>query len=204
MTPLKIGLWKIFAVLSFFAWFTLLTVGITINSGTYLANLSSKTGGTFYDFLMVMLAYTPTNVALMAVLAGLIGGLTSNLAAETYFRLVGQDKISPESSDFQRLVYMSESPIVAAMRGFMVYMIFLVGANLSLTSENGQYTKDIFNLATKTANAVDGGVAPTLYYKFSLTVSLLSFLVGFDPSKLGSWVDNVSIFGGKVLPKPAN
>ncbi|MBD2755374.1 hypothetical protein [Spirosoma validum] len=182
---------KLLAVGSFFAWFTLLTVGITINSGIYLGRMT-RDCGSLQDFLIVMLAYTPTNVALLVVLAGLSGGLTSNLAADNYFRYIDRTKLDPTSPDFQRLLYMTESPIVSALRGFLVYMIFIVGANLSITSE-GDTVTTIFNMAQK----IDDRAAPALYYRFSLTISLLAFLVGFDPSRLGNWINSVPVVGSK-------
>lgn len=212
---------NVLAVLSFVVWFILLTVGITVNSAYYLDALEAE-GGNLADFVMVMISYTPTNVALMAVWAGLSGGLTSNLAAKNYFRHVDQEKLDPGSPDFQRFIYMTESPIVSALRGFMVYMIFIVGANLSLTSNNDSVT-NIFNMSRKAqkveqraeqqekekpvapaANAEKADTkndaeseAPPLYYRFALTVSLLAFLVGFDPSRLGGWINSVPIVGSQ-------
>jgi hypothetical protein len=193
---------KILAVISFLIWFTLLTLGITINSSPYLNDLAQGCGSAA-DFLMVMVAFTPTNVALLAVWAGLAGGLTSNLAAENYFQHVDEGTIDATSPDFQRLIYMTESPIVSALRGFMVYMIFIVGASLSLTSaNNNDQVTTIFNVAKATKA---GEMAPALYYRFSLTVSLLAFLVGFDPTRLGSWINAIPTPGpkpGGELPKP--
>ncbi len=219
MTSRRYTYFKVLAVLSFAVWFTLLTIGITVNSANYLDAIGNEQGA-IGDFLMVMLSYTPTNVALMAVWAGLSGGLTSNLAAENYFRHVDRQKLDPASPDFQRLIYMTESPIVSALRGFMVYMIFIVGANLSLTSNNDSVT-NIFNMASKVAQKKERAearqaaagtdkialpenkeeqvenTAPPLYYRFALTISLLAFLVGFDPSRLGSWINSVPIVGSK-------
>ncbi len=212
---------NLLAVLSFTVWFTLLTAGITVNSAYYLDAVEAK-GGNLSDLIMVMISYTPTNVALMAVWAGLSGGLTSNLAAKNYFQHVDREKLDPSSPDFQRYIYMTESPIVSALRGFMVYMIFIVGANLSLTSNNDSVT-NIFNMsrkaqkieqraeqrkkeklaeatvsAEKTDTKYDAeSEAPPLYYRFALTISLLAFLVGFDPSRLGSWINSVPIVGSK-------
>lgn len=212
---------NILAVLSFAAWFMLLTVGITINSTEYLDALGEE-GVNPYAFIMVMVSYTPTNVALMAVLAGLSGGLTSKLAAKNYFHHVDVEKLDPTSPDFQRFIYMTENPIVSALRGFMVYMIFIVGANLSITSNNDSVT-NIFNISRKvkeveqraeqqakekpaapaaSAEKADPknnteSEAPPLYYRFALTVSLLAFLVGFDPSRLGGWINSVPIVGSQ-------
>ncbi len=212
---------NLLAVLSFTVWFTLLTVGITVNSAYYLDAIEAK-GGNLTDLMMVMISYTPTNVALMAVWAGLSGGLTSNLAAKNYFQHVDEEKLDPTSPDFQRFIYMTESPVVSALRGFMVYMIFIVGANLSLTSNNDSVT-NIFNMSRKaqkieqraeqrkkeqpasaavSAEKADtkydvASEAPPLYYRFALTVSLLAFMVGFDPSRLGSWINSVPVVGSQ-------
>ena len=212
---------NLLAMLSFAVWFLLLTVGITINSAAYLDAMDGDKDR-LSAFFMVMISFTPTNVALMAVWAGLSGGLTSNLAAENYFRHIDREKLDPSSPDFQRLIYMTESPIVSALRGFMVYMIFIVGANLSLTSNNDSVT-NIFNMSRKiqkteqrmdqektagqaattpdaketVSKAGTESEAPPLYYRFALTVSLLAFLVGFDPSRLGSWVNSVPIVGSQ-------
>jgi|GEM_PF-2118816 len=234
MKPTRITLWKVFTLLSFMAWFTLLSVGITVNSKYYLDRVSRVEGKDMIFDLgalwMVMLSYTPTNVALLAVFAGLTGGLTSNLAANSYFRLTGQQKLTPDSPDFQRLVYLNESPLVAAMRGFMVYLLFVAGANLSLTSDANVKSTTIFNMAAESRReAVDDSLnrimiladstlrkaekdkairelasekathsdkqAPELYFKFSLTISLLAFLVGFDPSMLSNWLNNLPFAG---------
>jgi len=217
MTSQRYTYFKILAVLSFVVWFMLLTVGITVNSAYYLDALENE-GINPAAFMVVMISYTPTNVALMAVWAGLSGGLTSNLAAKNYFQYVDRKTLKPESPDFQRFIYMTESPIVSALRGFMVYMIFIVGANLSITSNNDSVT-NIFNMSRKaqkveqqakekpaapaasaekadTRNNTESE-APPLYYRFALTVSLLAFLVGFDPSRLGGWINSVPIVGSQ-------
>lgn len=184
---------QLLAVASFAAWFGLLAVGILVNSAHHLQAI--KTGNaTASDYVLVILAYTPTNVALMAGQAGLLGGLTSNLAAKTYFQDVNIRQLDRQSADFQRWVYMNESPIVSALRGFVVYLIFIVGANLSLTSEDNQQMLTIFNLAEKSTHAE---TAPGLYYRFALTVSLLAFAVGFDPTRLGGWLSALSFPGNR-------
>lgn len=179
-------------IAGFMIWVLLLILGITINSYQF-SHAIEQGHYTFTNFLMVGLTYTPINVALMSVVAGMIGGITSNFAAENIYNHLVQSnnkRLSDFSSpEYQQLMYMREHPLVSALRGFVVYLIFVVSTYISVTSETKQTIFDMAQPGTI--------VAPALYYKFALTVSLIAFVVGYDPTRLNVLINSVPFFGDK-------
>jgi hypothetical protein len=91
--------------------------GILINSAPYRESISSLSGplsALLRDALVVATTYTYTNVAILCLLAGLLGTLArrSQLGTDEQ-RLSGPDTINPRSS--------------AVLRGFLVYLALIAG-----------------------------------------------------------------------------
>jgi len=120
-------------------------------------------GSTLYAFFAASACFTPTNLALLALLAGLIGGCASNVVA---------DAMPPEeraNADPQQLKMLEETPWSAAMRSFIVYLCVIAGLYLTVD--------DPFKDSTSAQ-----------YLRLAGLVSALAFVVGYDPSRIQQWI----------------
>jgi hypothetical protein len=110
---------------------------------------------------------TPTNAALLTCLAGLAGGISSRL---TYGRFV-EDPLGIEATEkltVADVLVRTENPVASMLRSFIVYFIFVAG--LALASPQNPFSE------------------PTQdqYFRFAAMVSVLGFVVGYDPSVFNS------------------
>ena len=143
-------------------------------------------GQTIYHFLAGMILFTPINVALLALLAGLIGGCASNEADHDDLR---REIIEAEKHDNvaalrllrRKLHYLKEHPAYSMMRSFIVYLVFVSGIYIA--------TSDPFNPSSQAQGF-------TQYIRLAGLVSLLGFMVGYDPTRFEQWLD--------IIPSPAN
>lgn len=138
--------------------------------GTAAANADGKAaaiqpyqGSSTFAFLAAALWFTPTNLAFLALLAGLLGGCASNVLVADLSEEEA-DKIHPES-----LRYLAEAPWSAMMRSFIVYLCVIAGLYFAID--------DPFKDST-----------PAQYMRLAGTVSILALLVGYDPSRIRSWI----------------
>ena len=128
-------------------------------------------GSSVFAFFAAALWFTPTNLAVLALAAGLLGGCASNiLVSEHPERVEKLQKLAPEN-----LRYLQEQPWSAMIRSFVVYLCVIAGLYLAMddpfkNSSPGQYTR------------------------LAGTVSILCFLVGYDPSRLLDWLG--------IVPRP--
>jgi hypothetical protein len=106
-----------------------------------------------------LLLYTPLNAALLTLLAGFVGGCASNI---TY---CGQAPSASEDTDARaRHLFLVESPFASTLRSFVVYLGILAGIYVVGESPFDHPTA-------------------SQYARFAGTVSLLAFVVGYDPTK---------------------
>ncbi len=138
------------------------------------------------NFALATLLFIPTNVAMLTLLAAFMGGCASNEADSSVVR--ARLEAAKEKRDIpeqwrleQQLAYMDESPIYSMMRGLVVYLVFVSGlyvASADPFSDSGQ------------ANA------QAQYLRLSGLLSLLGFVVGYDPSRFRHWID--------LIPSPSH
>jgi hypothetical protein len=141
--------------------------------------------------------YTPTNAAILCALAGLIGGCASNvvIAREQLKRIDAEDPGHDDgggrrdpayASDLlrRRLAYMSESPFISMLRGFVVYLAFMAGILVVVD--------DPFKDPTGAT-----------YLRYVGTVSLIAFTVGYDPTRFEELVKRIPTITPSGAPGPA-
>ena len=144
--------------ISMLGWLFLFGAGLLVNSEPYRTAVG--TSFTAKAFMVSILTYTPTNVALLTMAAALCGGCSSGILAST-----GRTK-KPEEQDSEGNVEVwsedgFENPVASIIRGFVVYVAFLGGVYIS--------TDQPFAHAS-----------PEQYARTAGAISLLAFLVGFD------------------------
>src|SRR5262249_12938613 len=113
-------------------------------------------------FIYSALWFTPTNLALLAVSAGLLGGCVSNILV--------RDPNRPFEA--RRLRYLAEDPFTAMIRSFIVFLCVIGG--LYLVADNP------FKDST-----------PSQYVRLAGSISVLALLVGYDPSRILYWFELV-------------
>jgi hypothetical protein len=129
-------------------------------------------------FFRALLCFTPTNLALLTFVAGLIGGYASNIHLAT----MPEDKRQEIANiDANRITYLQEPPMNAAIRGFVVYLCVIAGLYLGLD--------DPFR------NTTSGQ-----YVRLAGMMSVLAFTVGYDATRLNSWLGIILNPGQKTPP----
>ncbi len=138
-------------------WITFFAMGLLINSKPYRDCVADE--AELFSLLMCILVYTPTNIAILCLTASYLGGCASSL--------VIHNVIEHETSDSQpktkSRIYMSERPMSAMVRGILVYFAYIAGVCIA--------DAGLFNEPTLPA-----------YIKSAGIISLLAFLVGYDPT----------------------
>lgn len=168
----------------FLAWLLLFIMGMSLESSQYSKQLVGADHSVNWSNLVTYgLLFTPTNGAILASLAGVLGGIASNLAANNKFRYATPDLTDPHSDDFISYTYMTENPLVSMLRGFITYLIFIAGSYLTNFTTSAD-TKDPTQFLGLTAAA---------YFKFAVSISLLAYLAGYDPSRMKGLINSFSL-----------
>jgi hypothetical protein len=141
-------------------WILLFGLGMIIDSAPYRESL--RTNFNFPQFIMTILTFTPTNIAMLCLVSSFTGGCASLLIISKAEKVLGLDK-QPNRLKTNSHVYMSENPFSSMLRGIVVFFAFLAG--VFVTSSTA--------LVSPTAQA---------YTQAAGVVSLLSFFVGYDPT----------------------
>lgn len=143
-------------------------------------------GAMLKAFLLAMLLYTPTNVALLTILAGFVGGCASYLTYAQATRHVLAKHLETGNAETAqtnrqptdlRALFRTESPFASMFRSLLVYLATMAGIFVT-TSEP---------FATPTAEQ---------YVRLAAAISVFAFIVGYDPTKFHDMVD--------MLPKRKN
>jgi hypothetical protein len=112
----------------------------------------------------------PLNVALLTLLAGFAGGCLSNVTYSHW----GPSGAENEEGDRvkARILFLTESPFASTMRSFVVYLGVIAGLYITTNGPFDQPTSE-------------------QYVRFAGTISLLSFLVGYDPTRFQDLINLV-------------
>lgn len=114
-------------------------------------------------FLQALLVYTPTNMAILTLLAGFLGGCVSNVK----YSMMDDDERRNLTKEQDAIL--SETPLAATMRAFVIYLCLVTGLYAA--------TNDPFKDST-----------PAQYARLAGSMSLVAFVVGFDPSRIKVWL----------------
>jgi hypothetical protein len=121
-------------------------------------------GSKIFAFLACLVCFTPSNLVFLSLLAALVGGCASNIVAEKL-----KESEDPVRLDHERMRYMTESPWSAMMRGFVVYLCVIAGLYFAIDHPFKDST-------------------PAQYVRLAGTLSLMAFVVGYDPSRIKNWL----------------
>lgn len=148
------------------AWIVFFSLGMLIDSSQYRTSLS--TDFTWFKFVMTMLTFTPSNIAILCLVAAFTGGCTSLLVIKKAQHALGLDEPNQNKSNSQ--IYMNENPFSSMLRGMLVFFAFLAG--VFITSSNA--------LTAPTAQA---------YTQAAGFVSMIAFIVGYDPTLFRTFIN---------------
>jgi hypothetical protein len=138
-------------------------------------------------FFYAVVLYPPTNALLLTLLAGFLGGCTSNLAFDNYKARLKEKQEEAERTgktvethevDVERAAVASESPFASMIRSLVVYLLFMAG--MFITSA------DPFDSGTASQAERAGQ-----YVRFATTITAFAFAVGFDPKRLTDLIGGV-------------
>lgn len=125
-----------------------------------------------HAFAASMFCFTPINLAILTLVAGLLGGCSSNIAIET---MPDHQRAELHELHPRRHWYLQEPPVSAAIRGFVVYLCIIGGLYVAMD--------DPFKDPT-----------PAQYIRLAGLLSILAFMVGYDSSRLEDWIS--------IIPAP--
>jgi hypothetical protein len=147
--------------LSVLGWFVMFGLGLFIASKPYRAQLLQAFE--WKAFIVSLMTYTPTNIAALSVLAAFSGGCASQLILATAAPHFGDGNLQQKTGISESEIYMGESPVSSMLRGFAVYIAFLAGVYVGTNAPFLEPTQE-------------------QYARAAGTVSLLAFVVGYDPT----------------------
>jgi hypothetical protein len=124
-----------------------------------------------------MLVYTPLNAALLVMIAGLIGGSASSITygGKLATGVPGPDAPAGAVRAAQQAAFLTENPLASLLRSFLVYVGFMAGIYI-------------------TSNAPFDNPTADQYVRLVGTLSLLGFVVGYDPTKFQDFLS--------IVPRP--
>ncbi len=163
--------YKVAGCIALVLYIFLFGAGLVVDSAPYRAALRNAA----FDpvaFIIVVFAYTPTNTAFLAILAGLIAGCASRVTYHHYLYPPERPGNHHGKELTQSVIYRTESPFASMFRSLVVYFAFLAGILIT--------TVDQFTTTTQDQ-----------YIRLAAAVSFFSFIVGYDPSLFQSILSRV-------------
>lgn len=116
------------------------------------------------DFFLILLAWIPTNIAFLSILAGLMGALSRGLLRKAEEELGPDEPKKPKGT-----------ALGGSIAGFMFYMAFMAGAFVMMDQPFTNTTE-------------------TQYYRIAGSISFISFIAGFRPDTLRRILDKIPGF----------
>jgi hypothetical protein len=150
------------ALVVVFAWLAIFCLGAFINTNPLRQGLQENFN--VGDLVLIILAWIPTNIAFLSILAGLMGALSRGL-----LRKVEEDIEPPEPLNKK------SRALGGSIAGFMFYMAFMAGAFVM--------TDQPFSNTTEAQ-----------YYRIAGSISFISFIAGFRPDTLRRILEKIPGF----------
>lgn len=150
------------ALIVIVAWLAIFCLGAFINTNPLRQGLQDNFN--IADFLLIILAWIPTNIAFLSILGGLMGALSRGL-----LRKVEEDLETPEP------ITKKSRALGGSIAGFMFYMAFMAGAFVMMDQP-----------FTNTTEAQ--------YYRIAGSISFISFIAGFRPDTLRRILEKIPGF----------
>lgn len=148
--------------LAVLGWFVVFGLGLLVNSKPYRDAVATEF--VVGAFLFALMTYTPTNIALLCVLASFSGGSASRLIhTEPADPRAARSHTGSHGVEADSEIYRRENPFSSMFRGFVVFIAFLAGVYVG-------------------SNAPFADTSPEQYARAAGTTSLLAFVVGYDPT----------------------
>jgi hypothetical protein len=172
-------------------WLSLFSAVLLLDSKPYRdaigAAMKASQPITGMDLLLASLLFTPTNVTLLSVLAGVLGGCTSVLQdrhlLEHQLQQAQAGGDAARASRLERRIrFMGESPVVSMMRGFVVYLAIISGIFLVISNPFENPTMDQF-------------------IRLAGLFSVVAFTMGYDPTRFEELLEKLSSFSQKPQPR---
>jgi hypothetical protein len=161
---------------SILCWLILFSAGLVVSSNPYLEQL--KVNFTIGSFFIAALVYTPSNIALLSVLSGFIGGCISRVIGVVEIdskieeaRVAQNDTLLKNLE--RRKSFLLESPVVSMFRGFLTYIGIISGVLLLVYSPFKN-------------------TDPEQYIRIAGLVSGIAFIMGYDPTKFEELISQFS------------
>ena len=146
---------KVLTIAVIAVWVAVFLAGILVNSGPYRAQITDGTA-VLLTWLIVLMVYTPTNIAMLSLLMGLLGALgrCATLSAD--------EERSKESEED------TINPLISGViRGFIVYLLTVSGLLVVLEE------------------APLSPTGPEPYIRLASIISITAFIVGYNPKYFG-------------------
>jgi hypothetical protein len=175
----RLSVMIIMGITGMLSWIIMFSLGILVNSKPYRDSVLNDFD--FANFILSILTFTPTNIALLCIISAFAGGCASRLVIGGIPKESAPEVPDAEKDKTDTNIYMNENPFSSMLRGLVVYFAFLAG---------------VF-VATPTAFA-DNSVSPQQYALSAGVVSLIAFVVGYDPTVFRSLLS----ISGKIKQKP--
>jgi len=151
-----------FALLVVIIWLVVFCLGAFINTNPLRQGLQENFN--VGDFSLILLAWIPTNIAFLSILAGLMGALCRGLLRKV-----------EEGGDPTGAATKKDRAVGGSVAGFMFYMAFMAGAFVMVDQP-----------FTNTTEAQ--------YYRIAGSISFISFIAGFRPDTLRHILDRIPGF----------
>lgn len=153
----------IFVLLVVIIWLAVFCLGAFIDTNPLRHGLQENFN--LADFSLIILAWIPTNIAFLSILAGLMGALCRGLLR----------KVEEEGDLAEAAAQKKNRALGGSIAGFMFYMAFMTGAFVMMDQP-----------FTNTTEAQ--------YYRIAGSISFISFIAGFRPDTLRRILDRIPGF----------
>ena len=153
----------IIALLVVIVWLAVFCLGAFIDTNPLRQGLQENFN--LADFFLILLAWIPTNIAFLSILAGLMGALGRGLVR----------KVEEGAGVEEEKADKKNRAVGGSIAGFMFYMAFMAGAFVMMDQP-----------FTNTTEAQ--------YYRIAGSISFISFIAGFRPDTLRRILDKIPGF----------